>query len=602
MEDRRYYRSLTRNMAVIMIMVSVTPLILIAGLIGYYFETAYREKVLAHLQELVEKHQQNINSFLDEKLSYIKVLADSYSYEQLSDEAFLENKLVILQNAYSGIFVDIGIVDSAGVQIAYAGNLKLERADYSGADWFHRAQEQDYFISDVFLGLRKTPHFIVSVKKRRGESEWLLRATIDFLAFNSLVENLRIGKTGAALIVNSAGEFQTHPRTEPPPEMFSLLKRTSWARPVPAGESHTAANQAVKIAPVRPEASEADSGPDAAAFRAISSGSLALSGIVDSRDRKLIYILMPLKGGEWTLAYQQDVGDAFSEVNSARTLALTILFSGALGIIFMALFLSRKVVSRIEKADQEKDIMNEQVLEAGKMASVGELAAGIAHEINNPVAIMAEEAGWMEDLLQDLHIENSEDAAEFKRSLKQITVQGERCKEITHKLLSFARRTDPVHRDIQVNDTIEEILGIFDQRSKFNNIRIQSELDPDLPLVSASPTELQQVFINLINNAIDAMGSRGGLLEIRSRLEGDHAIIDIADTGHGIPSTVMARVFEPFFTTKPVGKGTGLGLSICYGIVKKLGGKITVDSAVGLGTTFHISLPVRAANAARTDL
>jgi len=108
----------------------------------------------------------------------------------------------------------------------------------------------------------------------------------------------------------------------------------------------------------------------------------------------------------------------------------------------------------------------------------------------------------------------------------------------------------------------------------------------------ASPTELQQVFMNLVNNAIDAIGSGGGLLEIRSRVEGDNVVVDVADTGYGIPKNVMTRMFDPFFTTKPVGKGTGLGLSICYGIIKKLGGDLTVDSDVGLGTTFHVSLPI----------
>src|SRR5512138_1460440 len=129
MEPKHYYKSLTRNIALIFVLISFTPLLLIAGLIGYYFETAYREKVLAHLQELVEKHQQNINSFLDEKLSYIKVMADSYTYEQLVEESFLDNKLMILQNAYSGIFVDLGVIDSSGYQIAYSGNLKLSMAD-----------------------------------------------------------------------------------------------------------------------------------------------------------------------------------------------------------------------------------------------------------------------------------------------------------------------------------------------------------------------------------------------------------------------------------------------------------------------------------------
>ncbi len=208
------------------------------------------------------------------------------------------------------------------------------------------------------------------------------------------------------------------------------------------------------------------------------------------------------------------------------------------------------------------------------------------------MAIMVEEAGWMGDLLEEHELQETENVEEFRRSLKQISLQGVRCKEITHKLLSFARKTDPAHREIQVNDTIEEILSICDQRSKFSNIRIQTELDSKLPAISASPTELQQVFMNLINNAIDAMGSGGGLLEIRSRVVGHKVVVDIADTGHGISKEIISRIFEPFFTTKPVGKGTGLGLSICYGIIKKLGGDLTVDSSIGLGTTFHVSVPI----------
>ncbi|MGO9376705.1 MAG: ATP-binding protein [Syntrophobacteraceae bacterium] len=573
MKEKHYYTSLTRNMTLIVALVSFTPLILIAGLIGYYVETSYREKVMAHLQELVEKHQQNINSYLDEKLSYIKVLADSYTYDELTNEAFLENKLVILQNAYSGVFVDLGVVNSAGTQISYAGNLKLLMADYSKAQWFGEAIKRDYYVSDVFPGLRRTPHFIISVKKRRGDTEWLLRATIDFVAFNSLVENIHIGKTGSAFIVNSAGDYQTRPRTELISDMSALLRRTSWAR---IGGQET-------DAPVSSQVRE---------IKTFSSGSNAVSGIVRNQNRNIIYILMPLKAGDWTLAYEQVEDDAFSEMNRARALALTIFVFGSLGIVLVALFFSRKVVRQIEKADLEKEMMNEQVIEAGKLASIGELAAGIAHEINNPVAIMVEEAGWMEDLLDEEELQESQNVEEFRRSLKQIGIQGVRCKEITHKLLSFARKTDPVHREIQVNDTIEEILSICDQRSKFSNIRIQTELDSSLPPVSASPTELQQVFMNLINNAIDAMGSGGGLLEIRSGVEGDKVVVDVADTGHGISKEVMSRIFEPFFTTKSVGKGTGLGLSICYGIIKKLGGNLTVDSSVGLGTTFHVSIPI----------
>ncbi len=574
MKDKpQYYASLTRNITLITLLVSLTPLTLIAGLIGYYFQTSYREKVMEHLQELVERHQQNINAYLDDKLSYIKVMADSYTYDELTGEGFLENKLVILQNAYSGVFVVLGVINSAGIQIAYAGNLKLLKADYSKAQWFREAIKRDYYLSDVFSGLRRTPHFIVSVTKRRADTDWLLRATIDFEAFNSLVETIHIGETGSAFIVNSSGEYQTHPRTQLLHDMTGLLSSTPWAG---MGGHESGAPFSSKVLEIK----------------TLSSGSNAVSGVVRSRNGDIIYILMPLKSGEWTLAYQQDEDDAFSAINRARNQALAILILGSLGIVFVTLFVSRKVVRRIEKSDLEKEIMNEQVIEAGKLASIGELAAGVAHEINNPVAIMVEEAGWMEDLLEDEELQESQNVAEFKRSLKQISIQGVRCKEITHKLLSFARKTDPVHREIQVNDTIVEILSICDERLKFSNIRIQTELDSSLPLVYASPTELQQVFMNLINNAIDAIGSGGGLLEISSRVAADKVVVDIADTGHGISREVMSRMFEPFFTTKPVGKGTGLGLSICYGIIKKLGGSLTVDSSVGLGTTFHVHIPI----------
>ncbi len=569
--EKRYYASLTRNMLLIIMLVSFTPLVLIAGVIGYYFETSYRHKVIQNLHQLVEKHQQHINSFLNEKLSDIEFLADSYSYDQLIDQEFLKEKLAILQNTYGGVFVDLGVVNSAGIQISYAGKFQLLHADYSGAKWFRKAMKSNYYLSDVFLGLRRKPHFIICVKKRLGNREWLLRATIDFASFNSVVEEVRMGKTGSAYIVNNEGELQSRSRTKPISSIVGLLKMTSRSWGEGGGSAQTDGLRAPEV-------------------NLITEGK-PVTGIVRSGKRNFIFILMPLKFGEWTLVYQQDRSDAFSEINRARTIALTIFFPGCMAIALVTLFVSRKMVHKIEKADREKELMNRQVIEAGKLASIGELAAGVAHEINNPVAIMVEEAGWMEDLLEEEELRNCPNVDELRRCLRQISIQGGRCKEITHKLLSFARKTDPVVRQIQINDIIEEILGICEQRSKNSNILIKTDLNRELPLISASPTEMQQVFINLINNAIDAIGE-GGMIEIRSRMEEGGAVVDIADSGQGIAGDVLERIFDPFFTTKPVGKGTGLGLSICYGIVKKLGGDITVDSKAGIGTTFHVHIPI----------
>src|SRR4030042_969173 len=175
-------------------------------------------------------------------------------------------------------------------------------------------------------------------------------------------------------------------------------------------------------------------------------------------------------------------------------------------------------------------MMNEQGIEAGKLAPVGELAAGIAHEINNPMAIMVEEAGWIEDLLQEEEFQEGANLDEFKRAVKQIKIQGKRCKEITHKLLSFARKTDPKIKVVQLNDLVEEIVALCEQRAKYSNIHIHMNLMPDLPTLHASPSA--------------------------------------------------------------VGKGTGLGLSICYGIIHKIGGEISVNSAVGMGAVFHIRVPL----------
>ncbi len=313
-----------------------------------------------------------------------------------------------------------------------------------------------------------------------------------------------------------------------------------------------------------------------------------------------IYVAVFLKDGRWLLVYQQRAADAFMDLRSAFKVTLALIFLGGFGIISMAYLLSRKMVSRIVKMDKEKQIMNTQIVETGKLASIGELAAGIAHEINNPVAIMVEESGWIEDLLEEEDLKESENLAEFRRALRQIDIQGKRCKEITHKLLSFARKSDSTAQDVQINELLREVISLSQQRAKYSNVTIRTSLDESLPAVKVSESEMQQVFLNLINNALDAMEKTGGTLKIASRTvsgpHGQELLIRVEDEGNGIPEANLSRIFDPFYTTKPVGKGTGLGLSICYGIIKQLNGDIEVKSAIGAGTCFTIRIPVKNEN------
>jgi two-component system NtrC family sensor kinase len=245
--------------------------------------------------------------------------------------------------------------------------------------------------------------------------------------------------------------------------------------------------------------------------------------------------------------------------------------------------------------------MDEQIVETGKLASIGELAAGIAHEINNPVAIMVEEAGWIGDLLEEEDLKESSNLDEFKRALNQIRTQGKRCKDITYKLLSFARKTDPREQDVQLNELLEELMALSAQRAKYGNITIKTDFQEKLPAVMVSQSEMQQVFLNLINNSIDAMEKRGGEITLRTRVEESHVVVDVEDNGPGIARANLGRIFDPFFTTKPVGKGTGLGLSICYGIIKKYGGEIEVRSVPEVKTTFSVRIPLTKSKSERNE-
>jgi two-component system NtrC family sensor kinase len=550
-----YYRSLTQKMILTIILVSVTPLILVSSTILYRFHVSYHEKVRAHLQELVLKHKQTIDNFLKEKLGDIRFQAETFCFDELKEASFLQDRLEMLQQSFGPVFVDLGVVTSQGIQVAYAGPFRLGKALYFEADWFKRAMKTRYFISDVFLGLRGLPHFIVAVKDNWMGEPWILRATIDFVAFNNFVTNIRIGETGFAYILNREGKFQTKP-------FFDITPRKEPYRVF------------LKIKEDDPQ-------------------KVHIVEKTDDSGKKIIYVAAFLKDGDWLLVYQQNHRDAYLDLYRTNIVAITIIVFGAFGIVFAALFLSKRMVNRIAMADHEKKMMNRQIIETGKLASVGKLAAGIAHEINNPVAIMVEEAGWIGDLLEEEEFHESENLNEFERALKQIKTQGQRCKEITHKLLSFARKTDSRVQETQINDLVKELVALSEQRAKYSKIMIHTNLEKNLPITYMAQSEMQQILLNLINNSVDAMEKKGGELTITTYSEEDVIGIKVSDNGPGIPEANLSRIFEPFFTTKPVGKGTGLGLSICYGIIQKMGGQIEVESVIDSGTTFHIRLPVQ---------
>lgn len=234
------------------------------------------------------------------------------------------------------------------------------------------------------------------------------------------------------------------------------------------------------------------------------------------------------------------------------------------------------------------------MIQAHKLAAFGQLSTGVAHEINNPLAIINEEAGWLEDLLAKEESRDFKYRGDFKDSLRIIVQQTHRCGSITGKLLRFAENMDSNIGEVDLNDILDEVVGILEKDAILSNIVIERDFDPELSLMHSDSAQLRQLALNLVNNALDAV-ERDGKVVVGTRRKGtDWVLLTVKDDGCGIPEDHLHRVFEPFFTTKPPGKGAGLGLSICYGIVTKLGGVITVDSAVANGSTFTATLPMQA--------
>jgi two-component system NtrC family sensor kinase len=227
----------------------------------------------------------------------------------------------------------------------------------------------------------------------------------------------------------------------------------------------------------------------------------------------------------------------------------------------------------------------EELLNKEKLASMGQLAAGVAHEINNPLGSIL--------LFADTLYQEAGEDDRRREDLKMIVQETLRCKKIVSDLLNFAREQDVLAQESNVHDILQQAIDSVSHQPTFAQVQIVRNLASDLPSIQADPSQLQQVFVNLLNNAAEAMPG-GGTITLETRRTNHQQAVDIlvTDTGGGIPEENLGKLFNPFFTTKPLGKGTGLGLSIVYGIIKMHRGQISVKSQLGKGTTFTVTLPM----------
>jgi len=553
------YRKIRGIILTSMILVPLIPFILILGIGYFYFTSSVEHSSIASVKRIVEDHRQMVASFLRERKSDLELIADSYSFTELIQEDTIRTVYDHLHKK-APAFADLGVFDENGVHVAYEGPFKLTGKVYKEAAWFKEVIKKGYFISDVFLGFRRIPHFCIALMRRADGEKWVIRATIDTHMFNDMVKKVRIGKTGEAYILNAEGIFQTERRSG-----GNLMNKD----------------------------------PDTVELPKPHSGIKTFTE-KDARGDKYLYATTWLKDNRWFLVVRQEVADAFKALRSAGYLIALITVIGGAAIVGIAIYETGRIVRRMEQLDAEKDQLGEQLVRASRLAEIGEMATGIAHEINNPLQVMKSEQTLIDTILSDLkgrgELKESEDLKELEDSIDQINLQIDRCSKITHAVLKFGRQNDAISTEIDLGAFIPEVIDMIANKAGVEGIAITQDILEDIPSIHGDQGQLQQVLINLFNNAIDAIverhGSEGGELAVGAGLNDDGMVRTyVRDNGAGISPENLKKVFSPFFTTKPVGKGTGLGLSVCYGIIDTMGGVMRVSSQKGHGTIFTIDLP-----------
>lgn len=247
--------------------------------------------------------------------------------------------------------------------------------------------------------------------------------------------------------------------------------------------------------------------------------------------------------------------------------------------------------AKTRRAVEEEGLRMQQI---EKLASLGVLAEGVAHEINNPVNIMVNEAGWISELLEGDELKDLPEKADIQRAVETIKRQGKRCRAITEKLQALGGRIDPKPRETDLSRLIPSLAEKAQERAEILGVTIRTEVGQGLPVLACSPSDLEKALQNIVDNALDAMETTGGVLHIAVGMDESEVVITVTDSGLGMEPATLARIFEPFFSTKKVGKGMGLGLSITHCIVKTLGGSVCASGTPRVGAAFTVRLPVPA--------
>jgi signal transduction histidine kinase len=528
--------------------VTLTPLLVMTLMDYRLTRQALESEATMDISRMVANTWHRIALVLSQRRAALEFIARDNTLADLLAPGRLDAILANLQGGMGG-FVDLGVVAADRTVQAYAGPYALKSNLMNPATCFDQAVTKGSFVSDVAVRRGKNHQLVLAVRHDLETGGFfILRTTLDAGLLDDPVLQMALDEGDDAFIVNIRGILQT------PTRQYG--------------------NRFDKLPLVIPPTIE----------------STRILKTVDQAGRSIFIGMAPVPDSPFLLMMiRQGSGIMDLWFKPRMHLIGFLLFSIAL-IIVSILGIATYLVNRIHAADQRRVQALHQVEYANKLVSIGRLASGVAHEVNNPLAIINQKAG----LIKDLFTINRDYTGNEKLMglVDDVLASVRRCGAITRRLLDFARHMESSLEEVNLEAIIRQVLDFMEKEAERRCIAVSVTVQGQIPLFKSDRGNLQQIFLNLINNAFAALGDSGRIDITIARQGATHIRVTVADTGHGIPEADLKRVFEPFFSTRQGHGGTGLGLSVTYGMVAEMGGEITVNSQVGKGTRFMVTLPL----------
>ena len=534
--DFPYFRRTWNAVVVTLLAAAFIPLIIIGGGIYSYLTWVIKQKTVASLRVDALDLKNAVDQFLAERTMDLKLISENIGMPRLRDPQTLQHVFHSLQQQLP-CYTDLGVIDDQGRHLAYAGPYDLLGKNYRQAAWFETAMARGVYISDVYLGYRNTPHFVIVVKAAGSDGVWLLRATIDTDYFHRMIAAIAEKSNADAYLVNRRGVYQSRPRSA-----GRLMEPSRFTDLQP------------------------------------------FEGVTFREANGHLLMTVWLEKVPWLCAVQMDRKKAFADLRRIRIIGSWVFVLAAILIVMSVLLTTNHLVSRLEVNRRSIRFLDRQLRQSNRLASAMELALGFFRDIKDGLANIDAAAMSIQDLCR------SNPAAGITESLAQLRSETARSRKSIDKFLRFTQSAEPIVKVLDVNEMLDDLAEFMDKELRFNNIRLVRNYEDSLPPIRSDPSGLRQVFQNLILNAVAAIQTNGEI-SLTTRRQVDAVEVAVCDSGPGIAAEHLAKIFEPLFTTKP--GGTGLGLPICADILARLGGRIAVHNPPQGGACFVVSLPIQ---------